>query len=61
MALEAVKVALDPTPAQERLMLSHAGWARFLREGRTDIAVPFLAKAVSLLNVTWRVSEVSKR
>lgn len=29
MALEAVKVALDPTPAQERLMLSHAGAARF--------------------------------
>lgn len=27
--LEAVKVALDPTPAQERLMLSHAGAARF--------------------------------
>ena len=26
---EAVKVALDPTPAQERLMLSHAGAARF--------------------------------
>ena len=29
MVLEAVKVALDPTPAQERLMLSHAGAARF--------------------------------
>jgi len=29
MAYEAVKVALDPTPAQERLMLSHAGAARF--------------------------------
>jgi len=27
--LEAVKVALDPTPAQERLLLSHAGAARF--------------------------------
>ena len=27
--LEAVKVALDPTPIQERLMLSHAGAARF--------------------------------
>lgn len=27
--LEAVKVALDPTPVQERLMLSHAGAARF--------------------------------
>ena len=26
---EAVKVALDPTPAQERRMLSHAGAARF--------------------------------
>lgn len=26
---EAVKVALDPTPTQERLMLSHAGAARF--------------------------------
>ena len=26
---EAVKVTLDPTPAQERLMLSHAGAARF--------------------------------
>ena len=26
---EAVKVALDPTPAQERLFLSHAGAARF--------------------------------
>ena len=26
---EAVKVALDPTPAQERLLLSHAGAARF--------------------------------
>ena len=26
---EAVKVALDPTPIQERLMLSHAGAARF--------------------------------
>ena len=29
MALEAVKVALDPSPAQERLLLSHAGAARF--------------------------------
>ncbi|WP_181162611.1 helix-turn-helix domain-containing protein, partial [Bifidobacterium sp. UTCIF-37] len=27
--LEAVKVALDPTPAQERLLLSHSGAARF--------------------------------
>ena len=27
--LEAVKVALDPTPAQERKLLSHAGAARF--------------------------------
>ena len=27
--LEAVKVALDPTPAQEKLLLSHAGAARF--------------------------------
>ena len=27
--LEAVKVELDPTPAQERLLLSHAGAARF--------------------------------
>ena len=27
--LEAVKVALDPTPEQERLLLSHAGAARF--------------------------------
>ena len=27
--LEAVKVALDPTPAQERLLLSHAGASRF--------------------------------
>lgn len=27
--LEAVKVALDPTPVQERLILSHAGAARF--------------------------------
>ena len=26
---KAVKVALDPSPAQERLMLSHAGAARF--------------------------------
>ena len=29
MMFEAVKVALDPTPAQERLFLSHAGAARF--------------------------------
>ena len=29
MALEAVKVALDPSPTQERLLLSHAGAARF--------------------------------
>lgn len=29
MMLEAVKVALDPTPMQERLLLSHAGAARF--------------------------------
>lgn len=29
MVLEAVKVALDPTPAQERLLLSHAGASRF--------------------------------
>ena len=28
--LEAVKVALDPSPAQERLLLSHAGAARFV-------------------------------
>ena len=27
--LEAVKVALDPTPAQERKLASHAGAARF--------------------------------
>ena len=27
--LEAVKVALDPSPAQQRLLLSHAGGARF--------------------------------
>ena len=27
--LEAVKVALDPSPAQESLLLSHAGGARF--------------------------------
>ena len=27
--LEAVKVALDPTPSQERRLLSHAGGARF--------------------------------
>lgn len=27
--MEAVKVALDPTPTQERLLLSHAGAARF--------------------------------
>ena len=29
MVLESVKVALDPSPAQERLLLSHAGAARF--------------------------------
>ena len=29
MMLEAVKVALDPTPMQERLLLSHAGASRF--------------------------------
>ena len=29
MVLEAVKVALDPSPVQERLLLSHAGGARF--------------------------------
>ena len=29
MMFEAVKVVLDPTPAQERLFLSHAGAARF--------------------------------
>ena len=29
MVLEAVKVALDPSPTQERLLLSHAGAARF--------------------------------
>lgn len=29
MVLEAVKVALDPSPVQERLLLSHAGAARF--------------------------------
>lgn len=29
VVFEAVKVALDPTPAQERLLLSHAGAARF--------------------------------
>ena len=29
MMLEAVKVALYPTPMQERLLLSHAGAARF--------------------------------
>ena len=27
--MEAVKVPLDPTPMQERLLLSHAGAARF--------------------------------
>lgn len=30
MVLEAVKVALDPSPVQERLLLSHAGAARFV-------------------------------
>lgn len=29
MVLEAVRVAIDPTPAQERLLLSHAGTSRF--------------------------------
>ena len=29
MVLESVKVALDPSPVQERLLLSHAGAARF--------------------------------
>jgi hypothetical protein len=29
VVLESVKVALDPSPAQERLLLSHAGAARF--------------------------------
>lgn len=29
VALEAVKVALDPSPTQERLLLSHAGASRF--------------------------------
>ena len=29
MVFEAVKVALDPSPAQERLLLSHAGASRF--------------------------------
>ena len=29
VVLEAVRVALDPSPAQERLLLSHAGAARF--------------------------------
>lgn len=29
MVFEAVRVALDPSPAQERLLLSHAGAARF--------------------------------
>lgn len=29
MVFEAVKVALDPTPTQERLLLSHAGASRF--------------------------------
>jgi len=29
VVFEAVKVALDPTPAQERLLLSHTGAARF--------------------------------
>lgn len=29
MVLEAVKVALDPSPTQERLLLSHAGASRF--------------------------------
>lgn len=38
---DAVKVALDPSPAQEKLLASHAGGARFAynatpcsREGR---------------------------
>ena len=30
VVFEAVKVALDPSPAQERLLLSHAGAARFV-------------------------------
>lgn len=29
VVLEAVKVALDPSPVQERLLLSHAGTSRF--------------------------------
>ena len=34
--LEAVKVALDPTPMQERLLLSHAGAARFAYNAGLD-------------------------
>lgn len=34
--LEAVKVALDPTPTQERLLLSHAGAARFAYNAGLD-------------------------
>lgn len=33
---EAVKVALDPTPAQERRFLSHAGAARFAYNAALD-------------------------
>ena len=33
---EAIKVALDPTPAQERLLLSHAGAARFAFNAALD-------------------------
>ena len=36
MMLEAVKVALDPTPMQERLLLSHAGAARFAYNAGLD-------------------------
>jgi putative transposase len=34
--LEAVKVALDPSPVQERLLLSHAGAARFVFNAALD-------------------------
>ena len=46
MVLEAVKVALDPTPAQERLMLSHAGAARFAKEAYSS-GLEALAKGLS--------------
>ena len=55
---EAVKVALDPTPAQERRLLSHAGGARFAYNTMLDRVKGAIAAGEKL---DWSFYSLRKR